>query len=118
MTEMIMQNPPPPCDKVLLDQFKAIGIDTETGFQPEKLDWATIAGMTRAAKDAQHIIEQASASGANESGWIIGYDTGTYGDQILLRATVAYSGLGANVPSEELYARTFTDGNGNRVKWD
>lgn len=115
MTDLIQQNPPPLCDKVLLDQFKPIGIDVKTGFHSEQLDSATIAGMTRAAKDAQQIIELGSLGGTDTNGWIIGYDTGTYGDQFLLRAVVAYSGLGANVPTEELYARTFMDGAGRQL---
>ncbi|MFM1651055.1 DUF1214 domain-containing protein [Brevibacillus sp. B_LB10_24] len=43
---------------------------------------------------------------------MIARDIGTYGDQFLLRAGVAYSGIGANVPAEELYARTYADGQG------
>ena len=112
MTQAIKQNPPPPCDHVLLDQFKLVGIDATKGFDVRDLDPTTIAGLTRAAKDAQSIIEHASKGIPTENGWVIGYGIGTYGDQFLLRAIVAYSGLGANIPAEELYARAFVDEKG------
>ncbi|TXK86134.1 DUF1254 domain-containing protein [Paenibacillus sp. N3.4] len=112
MTEQIQQNPPPPCDNVLLDQFKLIGIDMQKGFDANTLPAATIVGLTRAAQDAQRIIEKATTNLPTVNGWLIGYGIGTYGNQFLLRAIVAYSGLGANIPEEELYARTFVDGSG------
>jgi hypothetical protein len=112
MTEAIKQNPLPPCDHVLLDQFKLVGIDAAKGFDAKELDPATIAGLMRAAKDAQNIIEHAGEGIPTENGWVVGYGIGTYGDKFLLRAIVAYSGLGANVQEEELYARAFVDEKG------
>jgi len=115
MTEVIKQNPPPPCDQVLLDQFKLIGIDPAKGFEPKNLSPAILAGLIRAAKDAQSIIVHALDDVPTVNGWIIGYGIGTYGNQFLLRAVVAYSGLGANVPSEELYARANVDHTGQTL---
>lgn len=40
---------------------------------------------------------------------------GTYGDQFLKRALVAYMGLGANVDEEATCPRTFTDDEGNQL---
>ncbi|SLJ99701.1 MULTISPECIES: DUF1254 domain-containing protein [unclassified Paenibacillus] len=115
MTEQIRQNPPPACDAVLLDQFKLVGIDPAKGFEPADLNAATKAGLLRAAKDAQGIITNSVKSIPTTNGWYVGRDIGTYGNQFLLRAVVAYSGLGANVPEEELYARAFTDQNGEKL---
>ncbi|SDJ86534.1 DUF1254 domain-containing protein [Paenibacillus marchantiae] len=115
MTEQIRQNPPPACDAVLLDQFKLIGIDPAKGFESADLNAATKAGLLRAAKDAQRIIANSVKSIPTANGWYIGHDIGTYGTQFLLRAVVAYSGLGANVPEEELYARAFVDQNGEKL---
>ncbi|USG66655.1 DUF1254 domain-containing protein [Brevibacillus ruminantium] len=113
MTDAIKRNPPPPCDEVLLDQFKLIGIDPSTGFQPQALDPPIIAGLTRAARDARSIIEHSDKLFTqSENGWTSTPLLGRYGDQFLLRAYVAYSGIGANVPSEEKYARTFVDSTG------
>ncbi|MFE6072955.1 DUF1254 domain-containing protein [Paenibacillus sp. NPDC057886] len=115
MTEQIRRNPPPTCDAVLLDQFKLIGIDPAKGFEPTDLNAATKAGLLRAAKDAQHIIANSVKAIPTTNGWYIGNDIGTYGTQFLLRAVVAYSGLGANVSEEELYARAFVDQNGEKL---
>ncbi|QLG41648.1 DUF1254 domain-containing protein [Paenibacillus sp. FSL W7-1088] len=116
MTEQIRQNPPPACDAVLLDQFKLVGIDPAKGFEPADLNAATKAGLLRAAKDAQGIITNSVQSIPTTNGWYIGHNIGTYGNQFLLRAVVAYSGLGANVPQEELYARAFVDQNGEKLQ--
>jgi hypothetical protein len=115
MTEQIRQNPPPACDAVLLDQFKLIGIDPAKGFESADLNAATKEGLLRATKDAQRIIANSVKTIPTINGWYIGDDIGTYGTQFLLRAVVAYSGLGANVPEEELYARTFADQNGEKL---
>lgn len=115
MTETIKQNPPPPCDYLLLDQFKPIGIDVQTGLNRKVLAPPIMTGLTRAAKDAMRIIQSLGEYVPRESGWVIGRDIGAYGDQFLLRAYVAYSGIGANVPSEELYARTFVDSEGKQL---
>ncbi|WP_136604317.1 DUF1254 domain-containing protein [Paenibacillus dokdonensis] len=112
MTDAMKKNPPSPNEQVLLDQFKLIGIDAAKGFDATGLDPATIAGLERAVWDGQNIIEKAGSWVPKENGWVVGYDVGMYGDHFLVRALVAYSGLAANVPSEELYARTFEDGKG------
>ncbi|GED30964.1 DUF1214 domain-containing protein [Brevibacillus centrosporus] len=44
------------------------------------------------------------------NGWGSFFPIGTYGDQFLARAFIAYSGIGANVPEEEAYFRAYTDG--------
>ncbi|MEC0369004.1 DUF1254 domain-containing protein [Paenibacillus chibensis] len=112
MTDAIKRNPPPPGDQVLLDQFKLFGIDPAQGFDAKALNPAVVAGLVRAAPEAQRIIEAAGSWVPKANGWAVGYGIGTYGDRFLERAVVAYSGLGANVPSEELYARADADGSG------
>ncbi|MET3291259.1 UNVERIFIED_CONTAM: hypothetical protein ABID98_003829 [Brevibacillus sp. OAP136] len=110
MTEAMKKNPPPQADSVLLDQFAPIGIVPGKGLDLKKWDAPTIAGLKRAMKDAPSIIaDSGSLFGETSNGWARDLSIGTYGDRFLQRAYIAYSLLGANVPSEEIYARTFVD---------
>ncbi|MFD2370555.1 DUF1254 domain-containing protein [Brevibacillus sp. GCM10020057] len=111
MTDMLQKNPPPVCDQVLLTQFALAGIDAQTGFDPARIRPATRAGLERALRDAPSIVENGYPPYIMvENGWGSFSPIGTYGDQFLARAFIAYSGIGANVPEEEAYFRAFTDG--------
>lgn len=110
MTDMIRKNPPPACDFVLLNQFALAGIDVQSGFDPSHVNPASLAGLTRALRDAPSIVENGFPPYITiKNGWGSFSPIGTYGDQFLARAFVAYSGLAANVPEEEAYFRAYTD---------
>ncbi|UIO41844.1 DUF1254 domain-containing protein [Brevibacillus brevis] len=113
MTKWIQSNPPPECDRVLLDQFAQIGIDVQKGFDPSALGPARLAGLQRALQDAPSIVQNGFPGYATfRNGWGSFSPIGTYGNQFLARSFIAYSGIGANVPSEEAYYRALTDGSG------
>lgn len=114
MTEAMKKNPPPPTDAVLLQQFAPIGIDPIKGLNLKKWDAPTIAGLRHALRDAPSIIaDSGSLFGETINGWNRNLGIGTYGNRFLERAYIAYSILGANVPSEEIYSRTFVDADNN-----
>lgn len=116
MTDLMILNPTID-NEALEKQFEHIGIDLTYGFDAEKLDTETIAGLNRAAIDAFQIIanskEELNPKFIN--GWIVITGLGTYGDQFLKRAYIAFSGLGANVDEEAIYPRAFTDEQGNQL---
>ncbi|MGG1660804.1 DUF1254 domain-containing protein [Brevibacillus sp. NRS-1366] len=113
MTDMICKNPPPACDRVLLDQFALAGIDVEHGFTPSKLRPATLAGLRRALLEAPGIVQNGFPPYTHiRNGWGSFSPIGTYGNQFLARAFIAFSGLAANVPEEEVYYRAYTDERG------
>jgi hypothetical protein len=116
MTDLMILNPTTNYDAVE-KQFKHIGIDLTCGFDAIKLDPETIAGLNRAATDAFQIISnsQEELNARFSNGWMIYTGVGTYGDQFLKRAYVAFSGLGANVDEEATLPRTFTDDRGNQL---
>jgi hypothetical protein len=116
MTDLMILNPTID-NKALEKQFEHIGIDLSYGFDAEKLDTETIAGLNRAAKDAFQIIanSQEELNPRFINGWIVYTGLGTYGDQFLKRAYIAFSGLGANVDEEAIYPRAFTDEQGNQL---
>ncbi len=114
MTDLMILNPTIN-NEALEKQFEHIGINLTYGFDANNLDPETIRGLNRAAKDAFQII--ANSEGALNAkivnGWIVVSGLGTYGNQFLQRAYIAYSGLGANVNEEASAPRTFTDDQGN-----
>lgn len=113
MTKMIQSNPPPECDRVLLDQFAQAGIDVDKGFDPAQIGLAKLAGLQRALRDAPAIVQNGFPGYSTfHNGWGRFAPIGTYGNQFLARAFIAYSGIGANVPTEETYSRALTDGAG------
>lgn len=116
MTDLMILNPTIG-NEALEKQFEHIGIDLSFGFDAEKLDTETIAGLNRAAMDAFQIIEnsQEALNPRFINGWIVNTGLGIYGDQFLKRAYIAFSGLGANVDEEAIYPRAFTDEQGNQL---
>ncbi len=116
MTDLMILNPVTG-NESFEKQFEHIGINQTYGFDACKLDPETIAGLDRAAADAFSIISN-SGKEVNprlSNGWMIYTDVGTYKDQFLKRAFVAFTGLGANVDEEVVLSRTFNDDQGNRL---
>ncbi|OMF54178.1 hypothetical protein BK139_19425 [Paenibacillus sp. FSL R5-0490] len=116
MTDLMILNPDI-SNEALEKQFEHIGIDLTYGFDGYKLDSETIAGLNRAAEDAFEIIANSKDELNTRifNGWEIIYGLGTYGDEFLKRAYVAYIELGANVDEEAAYARAFTDDQGKQL---
>ncbi|MDD4345680.1 MAG: DUF1254 domain-containing protein [Desulfitobacteriaceae bacterium] len=116
MTDLMILNPTTDYE-AYEKQFEHIGIDLTYGFDANKLDADTIAGLNRAATDAFLIISnsQQELNPRFSNGWMIYTGVGTYGDQFLKRAYVAFSGLGANVDEEATLPRTFKDEQGNQL---
>ena len=116
MTDLMILNPTTDYE-AYEKQFEHIGIDLTYGFDASKLDSDTIAGLNRAAPDAFLIIsnslEQVDHRISNK--WLIYTGVGTYGDQFLKRALVAFMGLGANVDEEATLPRTFSDEQGYQL---
>lgn len=96
MTKWIQSNPPPECDRALLDQFAQAGIDVQKGFDPSTLGPAKLAGLQRALQDAPSIVQNGFPGYATfRNGWGSFSPIGTYGNQFLARSFIAYSGIGA-----------------------
>ena len=116
MTDLMILNPAAD-NESFEKQFEHIGINRTYGFDAGKLDQDTISGLNRAAADALLIISNSleEVDHRFSNGWMIYTGMGTYGDQFLKRALVAYMGLGANVDEEATCPRTFTDDQGNQL---
>ncbi|OPZ94180.1 MAG: hypothetical protein BWY74_00770 [Firmicutes bacterium ADurb.Bin419] len=116
MTDLMILNPTTG-NEFFLKQFEYIGINLTYGFDAGKLDQDTIRGLNRAAKDAFLIISNSmeEINHRFSNGWVTYTGMGAYGDQFLMRAFIAYMGLGANVDEEATCPRTFTDDQGNQL---
>ena len=113
MTDLMILNPTTG-NESFEKQFEHIGIDRTYGFDADKLDPDSIAGLNRAAKDAFLIISNSleEVDHRFSNGWLTYTGMGTYGDQFLKRALVAYMGFGTNLDEDATCPRTFTDDEG------
>ncbi len=116
MTDLMILNPTTD-NESFEKQFEHIGINRTYGFDAGNLEPETITGLNRAAADAFLIISnsQEELNPRFSNGWMIYTGMGTYGDQFLKRAYIAFSGLGANVDEEATLPRTFNDNQGNQL---
>jgi hypothetical protein len=95
-------------------QAGRIGITLAHGFQFEKLDTTTIAGLKRAVLDAQSIIEHKARSLAQQQPggtWMLSYDLASL-DDWLFRSAVGWKHVWGDLPSETLFPMVRTDENG------
>src|SRR5262249_17540336 len=60
----------------------------------------------------EKITSNFKTAGEHINGWVFSTQTGEYGTDYLLRATVTYFGLGANRPQDADYPTSETDANG------
>ncbi|WP_406237567.1 DUF1254 domain-containing protein [Nocardia sp. NBC_01009] len=104
-------NPPRAEDQLAMNRFAAIGIrpgGSVTGISAEDL--------TVAADRAKQVIPaSADPSAVNQNGWVFDRDIGTYGTNYMLRANVAWHGLGANLPEDAIYPTLFGSADLNGV---
>ena len=95
-------------------QAERIGVTRTDGFQFEKLDAATVAGLKRAVLDGQTIIEhKARTQSPVQPGgtWMVSYDLANP-DDWLFRASVGWKYVWGDLPSELLFPIARNDESG------
>jgi hypothetical protein len=95
-------------------QTERIGVTRTDGFQFEKLDAATVAGLKRAVLDGQSIIEhKARTQSPVQPGgtWMVSYDLANL-DDWLFRASVGWKYVWGDLPSELLFPIARNDESG------
>jgi len=95
-------------------QLQAIGITLKDGFQPEKLDTPTIAGLKRAVLDGQALAaHKARTLAPPQPGgtWTVGQDM-TSVENWLQRAGIGFGYVWGDLASEVLYPNARTDSDG------
>jgi hypothetical protein len=103
---LMRSNPPLPDDTTphggMVALLAKIGLVPGQPFEINQLDSVTRQALSDAAVQAQQIIlQQSKQTNLTSTNWTMSLNLGAYGRSYLLRAVVAYGGLGAN-----LYIRT------------
>ncbi len=110
-------NPPHLTDWSTVARLKRIGIEVGRSYEPDQLDPAVQAALTRAAADGLKAMRAKMPTLARVvNGWQMNTDTmGVYGDYYLKRAIVAQVGLGANQPEDAVYPLIVVNADGKPV---
>jgi hypothetical protein len=109
--EVIKKNHPHINDYPMLHRMNRIGLISGSDFSIKTIDTETLKTFERAKSDALELIDKNSRTmGTIINNWqIMSRGVGTYGSDYLQRASVAFIGLGANVPQDAIYPLTFVD---------
>ncbi|PXX60441.1 hypothetical protein DFR70_110283 [Nocardia tenerifensis] len=109
MCALMATNPPAPDDAPAMKRFATIGITP--GGEVVGLSEGELAAAVDTAR--QQIPVYLDPKSINENGWTFDPAIGTYGTTYLQRATVAWKGLGANLPEDAIYPTLFATAGAN-----
>ena len=119
LCRLMVENPPYEADAPLLDRAAEIGIKPSADYKTyfSGLDDDIKSAIQTGYRSALTDIPLANL-GNIKNNWQMVYGTGDYGTNYMLRATIAYQGLGANLNADAVYPSTFVDGDGNKLSSD
>jgi len=111
--QLMVENPPYQADAPLLDRMAKMGIKAGVDYKSyfAELDNGVKSAIQTGYQSALTGIP-ARGLGTIKNGWQLSYDTGNYGTNYILRAAIAYRGLGANLADDAFYASAATSGDG------
>lgn len=110
LAALMKGNPPSSKDREMVAKMKKIGMVPGQDYDLNKIDNKIAAALDRAPLiGLKKIMKHVKNSTKKVNGWIITFDTGSYGTDYLHRAKVAYVGLGANLPQDSVYPYTTVD---------
>jgi len=112
---LLPANPPAKEDAAMVEKMKKLGIVPGEPFDPGKLDPPALHGIDEAPKGTQDAMTAAAkGTGGAEirNGWTFHLDLGRYGVNYGKRAFVAWMGLEAQAPEDEIAMSTRLDGAG------
>jgi hypothetical protein len=111
---VMIGNPPMADDAPMVALLGQLGIKPGQPLAWEALSPRQLAALeTGVAMGLQQIEAVARQPTADlQNGWAIFYRLGTYGTNYMLRAAIAWLGLGANLPEDGLYPTTRVDSDG------
>ena len=111
-------NPPAGADAPTVEKMKRLGITPGEPFDLAKLGPASVKSVEEGTKSAQEAIAAAvrgTAGAELKNGWTTHLDLGRYGTAYGKRAVVAWIGLGAGAPEDEIRASARFDGGGKSL---
>lgn len=114
---LMTTNPPAVADAPVVARLAPLGI-----VPGQALDWARLSPAQTEALDTGRAQGLAAVEAAGKkppvaivNTWSISTHIGTYGTNYLLRAGVAWVGLGANLPEDAIFPRTAVDRTGQAL---
>ncbi len=112
--ELLKRNPPHAADYPVLLRMERLGLVVGQSFDLSKADPAVQRALERAAPEAfKSFVGRGRSRYAQREGWNLAIaKIGSYGEDYLLRAFIAYAGLGALPPEEAVYPSSFADKDG------
>lgn len=112
---LMKKNPAQAADSSIIAKMAKIGIVPGKELDMNKLDPIVVKALDQAAKTGLEVIMAETARmGKKINGWQM-TRTGDYGSDYLLRAAIAFIGLGASLPQDAAYLLTTVDGHGVRL---
>jgi hypothetical protein len=116
LAESMKKNRPAAEDAPILPRLASLGIVPGADFEPKRLSREALEVLRRVPRAAQEkIAAHAKSSGLLVDGWQFeNKEMGRYGTDYLQRASVAAFGLGANLPQDAVYPRSYATGAGER----
>lgn len=116
LNRWLRKNPPRPGEEALVRMFDQIGIGPRSEFSAERLDAATRRGLEAAVAEGQALLRATTQQPLKDvrNGWIFPLGLADYGEDYLLRASVAFGGY-ANRPEETVYAACMVDDQGQLI---
>jgi len=116
MAMLMKTNPPSSDDTDLVVKFAKIGLIPGEKFDSSNFDPEIVKAIELGAKDGLEKIKSNIVNiGINENGWQKATNLGSYGTDYLLRASVAFMGLGANLPEDAIYPMAYIDSDGDKL---
>lgn len=114
LARLMGRNPPLRADSAVIATFARIGLVPGKPYDLDRLPRRTRLALIAAADAAKPIIKDAAQQlNLTPTNWSMSLDLGGYGTDYLERAAVAYSGLGANLYLDAVYAGVFLDEQGS-----
>jgi hypothetical protein len=113
---LMVENPPYAADAPILASMAKIGIQTGADYKAyfSGLDQHIQTSIQAGYQSALAKIP-ATTMGNEKNGWQLGYGTGDYGTDYVLRAATAYRGLGANLVDDAFYASASVGSDGAKL---
>ncbi|HTQ66169.1 MAG TPA: DUF1254 domain-containing protein [Puia sp.] len=118
VNQLMVVNPPAAADSPALAAFAKIGVGPGATFKLSAFDTATQSALAAIPKKFVEMVNTTMQKGMVPpiNGWSIAFKNfGNYGTNYILRALVAYAGLGANLPQDAIYPSSGIDADGNKL---
>ena len=120
VAELLKSQPPHAADHAVLLRMERLGLVAGQDFDLARAEPAVQRALARAASDAfSAFVARGRSRYTRRNGWNLAVARiGSYGEDYLLRAFIAFAGLGALPPEEAFYPSSITDTDGQPLMGD